>query len=53
MKETAALRRLTLSRRATVGVVGQGYVGVSLAAAAADAGFQVTGVDLDLGGKPL
>ena len=49
MKETAALRRRILSRRATVGVVGQGYVGVSLAAAAAEAGFQVTGVDLDEG----
>jgi len=47
MKETAALRRRILSRRATVGVVGQGYVGVSLAAAAAEAGFPVTGVDLD------
>lgn len=30
-----------------VGIVGQGYVGVSLAAAAADAGFEVKGVDLD------
>jgi nucleotide sugar dehydrogenase len=47
MKETAALRRRILSRRATVGVVGQGYVGVSLAAAAAEAGFHVTGIDLD------
>jgi UDP-N-acetyl-D-glucosamine dehydrogenase len=47
MKETAALRRRILARSATVCVVGQGYVGVSLGAAAADAGFHVTGVDLD------
>jgi UDP-N-acetyl-D-glucosamine dehydrogenase len=30
-----------------VGVVGQGYVGVSVACSAADAGFPVVGVDLD------
>ncbi len=47
MMGTAALRRRVLSRRATVGVVGQGYVGVSLACAAAEAGFSVTGVDVD------
>jgi UDP-N-acetyl-D-glucosamine dehydrogenase len=47
MKETAALRRRILSRKATVGVVGQGYVGVSLAAAAAEAGFTVVGLDVD------
>jgi nucleotide sugar dehydrogenase len=49
LKGTAALRRRILSRQATVGVVGQGYVGVTLAAAAAEAGFQVTGIDLDEG----
>ena len=47
MKTTAALRRRILARRAKVGVVGQGYVGLSLACAAADAGFDVVGVDVD------
>ena len=28
-------------------VIGQGYVGLTLAAAAADAGFRVTGIDVD------
>jgi UDP-N-acetyl-D-glucosamine dehydrogenase len=41
------LRRRILSRRAVVGVVGQGYVGVSLACASSDAGFSVVGIDLD------
>ena len=35
------------SRRARVTVLGQGYVGLTVAAAAADVGFSVTGVDLD------
>jgi UDP-N-acetyl-D-glucosamine dehydrogenase len=30
-------------------VVGQGYVGLSLACSAADAGFEVTGIDIDKG----
>ena len=47
MKSTAQLRRRILSRRATIAVVGQGYVGLSLACAAAEVGFQVTGVDTD------
>lgn len=47
MKGTANLRRRILSRRATVGVVGQGYVGVTLACASAEEGFTVVGVDLD------
>ncbi len=47
MKNTANLRRRILARRATVVVVGQGYVGLSLACAAADAGFPTTGVDVD------
>ena len=47
MKGTAALRRRILARTATIGVIGQGYVGVSLAAAAAEAGFAVMGIDLD------
>lgn len=47
MKGTAALRRAILARRAKVGIVGQGYVGVSLAAAAAESGFSVVGTDLD------
>lgn len=49
MKETAVLRRRILSRRATLAVVGQGSVGLSLACAAADAGFRVTATDPDEG----
>jgi UDP-N-acetyl-D-glucosamine dehydrogenase len=47
VKSTAALRRHILSRRATVAVIGQGYVGVSLASAAAEEGFPVVGFDVD------
>ncbi len=43
----AALRRRIDSRTARVCVVGQGYVGLSLAAAAAVEGFEVTGIDVD------
>jgi len=48
MKGTAVLRRQILARTAPVVVVGQGYVGLSLACAAAEAGFPVTGVDVDV-----
>jgi UDP-N-acetyl-D-glucosamine dehydrogenase len=47
MRSTAALRRRILARDARVVVVGQGYVGLSLACAAAEAGFAVTGIDVD------
>ena len=47
MKSTAQLRRRILSRRATIAVVGQGYVGLSVACAAAEVGFAVTGIDTD------
>jgi UDP-N-acetyl-D-glucosamine dehydrogenase len=47
MKDTALLRRRVLSRRARVAVIGQGYVGLSLATAAAEAEFEVTGVDVN------
>src|SRR5439155_26999579 len=47
MKNTALLRRRILGRRASVGVLGQGYVGLTLACAAAAAGFPVTGIDSD------
>lgn len=46
MKSTALLRRRIPSRTAHVAVVGQGFVGLSLCATA-DAGFTVTGVDVD------
>lgn len=49
MNGTAALRRRILSRAAKVGVVGQGYVGLSVACAAADEGFEVFGFDTDPG----
>jgi UDP-N-acetyl-D-glucosamine dehydrogenase len=44
---TARLRRRILSHDAVVGVVGQGYVGLSLACAAADVGFGAIGIDVD------
>src|SRR5580693_699150 len=37
------------SRRARVGIVGLGYVGLPLAVEFAKAGFSVTGIDLDAG----
>jgi UDP-N-acetyl-D-glucosamine dehydrogenase len=47
VRNTAILRRRILAREASVTVVGQGYVGLSLACAAAEAGFRVSGVDID------
>ncbi|MFL6191423.1 MAG: 3-hydroxyacyl-CoA dehydrogenase NAD-binding domain-containing protein, partial [Actinomycetes bacterium] len=47
MRSTSMLRRRLLNRDARVAVVGQGYVGLSLACAAAEAGFEVTGIDVD------
>jgi UDP-N-acetyl-D-glucosamine dehydrogenase len=47
MKSTAQLRRRILSRRAAIAVMGQGYVGLSVACAAAEVGFAVTGIDTD------
>jgi UDP-N-acetyl-D-glucosamine dehydrogenase len=47
MKGTAALRGQILTRSVRVAVIGQGYVGLSLACAAAEAGFTVTGLDVD------
>ncbi|HEX9123126.1 MAG TPA: nucleotide sugar dehydrogenase [Actinomycetota bacterium] len=47
MKDTARLRRHILSREASLAVIGQGYVGLNVACAAAVAGFRVTGVDVD------
>ena len=47
MRATAELRRRILNRTARIAVIGQGYVGLSLACAAADAGFSVTGIDVD------
>ena len=47
MRATSTLRRRLLARDARVAVVGQGYVGLSLACAAAEAGFTVTGIDVD------
>ena len=47
MKRTAQLRRKILSRHASIAVVGQGYVGLSVACAAATEGFSVVGIDFD------
>ncbi|MGH2746653.1 MAG: nucleotide sugar dehydrogenase [Actinomycetota bacterium] len=47
MKGTASLRRKILARKAVVGIIGQGYVGLTLACEAAAAGFKVVGLDID------
>jgi UDP-N-acetyl-D-glucosamine dehydrogenase len=47
VKDSAQLRRNILDRRAGVAIVGQGYVGLSLACAAAGEGFAVVGIDVD------
>jgi UDP-N-acetyl-D-glucosamine dehydrogenase len=47
VKSTPRLRRRLLAHEARVAIVGQGYVGLSLACAAAEAGFPVTGVDVE------
>jgi UDP-N-acetyl-D-glucosamine dehydrogenase len=47
MKNTARLRRRILAREARIAILGQGYVGVTLACEAAQAGFPVTGIDID------
>jgi UDP-N-acetyl-D-glucosamine dehydrogenase len=47
MQRASTLRRHIQAREAQVAVVGQGYVGLSLACAAAEAGFAVTGIDVD------
>ena len=43
----ARLRREIISRRARIGVIGQGYVGLPLSVAFGDAGFDVLGFDVD------
>ncbi len=43
------LGRLIASRKAQIGVIGMGYVGLPLAAAIGAAGFNVTGFDIDPG----
>ena len=47
MNYSQELRRKIESREARVGVVGLGYVGLPLAVEFAQAGFTVTGIDLD------
>lgn len=43
----AALRSRIVGRQATIAVVGLGYVGLPLLVAAAEAGFETVGLDLD------
>src|SRR4051794_39756627 len=45
--DPAALASAFRERRATIGVVGLGYVGLPLALTAAKAGFRVLGFDID------
>jgi UDP-N-acetyl-D-glucosamine dehydrogenase len=47
MRDTARLRRRIMSREARIAVLGQGYVGLSAACAAVEAGFSVIGIDVD------
>ena len=47
VQRTSTLRHRILAREAHVAVVGQGYVGLSLACAAAEADFTVSGIDID------
>jgi nucleotide sugar dehydrogenase len=47
MKKSSALLRKLQTGRAKVSVLGQGYVGLSLTAGAANAGMEVVGVDID------
>ena len=47
MIDPAALIRKIEAREAVVGIVGLGYVGLPVAVAFAEAGFEVVGVDLD------
>ena len=47
MKNLSRLRRKIDQRAATVGVIGQGYVGLSLSAAVANAGMSAIGIDTD------
>jgi UDP-N-acetyl-D-glucosamine dehydrogenase len=49
VKSTGLLRRRILNRQGTVAIVGQGYVGLSLACAAAIEGFAVVGIEVDTG----
>ena len=46
---TALLLQRIHAREARIGVVGMGYVGLPLAITFAEAGFQVSGIDVDLG----
>jgi UDP-N-acetyl-D-glucosamine dehydrogenase len=47
VKNSGLLRLRILNRQSSVAIVGQGYVGLSLACAAASEGFTVVGVDVD------
>jgi UDP-N-acetyl-D-glucosamine dehydrogenase len=47
MTDTSALEALFRDKRATIGIVGLGYVGMPLALAAWTAGFHVIGCDID------
>ena len=47
MKTAAILRRRIRDHSASVVVIGQGYVGLTVAAAAATVGMRVTGIDSD------
>ena len=48
MRESDNLRYKIEQRLARVGVIGLGYVGLPLAATIAEAGLQVTGIDIDV-----
>ena len=48
MQQKNSLEYKIEQRLARVGIIGLGYVGLPLAVAIAGAGFQVTGIDIDV-----
>ena len=50
MKETSSFKKLLTSlkdKKASIGIIGMGYVGLPLAIAYAESGFKVLGIDVD------
>ena len=55
MEETTTFKNLLNSlrnKKATIGIIGMGYVGLPLAIAYAESGFKVLGIELEKGLSP-